>query len=96
MLIFQFLVPVLTPDAVPGDEGPSLLELDLFSLMVSNVQYQPEHCPFTITEALLSPPEMTHGLSFRGSLLFEVLGGGGKLLRDVIVYSTLTVLCFGW
>ena len=88
MLIFQFLVPVLTPDAVPGDEGPSLLELDLFSLMVSNVPYQPEHCPFTITEALLPPPELTHGLSFRGSLLFEVLGGGG---REMFCY--VIVLC---
>lgn len=28
------LLSVLTPDAVPGTEGPSLLELDLFSLMV--------------------------------------------------------------
>ena len=32
-----FLVPVITPDAVPGATGPSLLELDLFSLMVSEV-----------------------------------------------------------
>lgn len=61
MLIFQLLVPVLTPDAVPGDEGPSLLELDLFSLMVSNVHYQLEYCPFTITESLLSPPEWPMG-----------------------------------
>lgn len=28
------LLSVLTPDAVPGSDGPSLLELDLFSLMV--------------------------------------------------------------
>ncbi|XP_078350500.1 E3 ubiquitin-protein ligase UBR2-like [Oculina patagonica] len=28
------LLSVLTPDAVPGGDGPSLLELDLFSLMV--------------------------------------------------------------
>lgn len=28
------LLSVLTPDAVPGADGPSLLELDLFSLMV--------------------------------------------------------------
>ena len=32
-----FLVPVVTPDAVPGATGPSLLELDLFSMMVSDV-----------------------------------------------------------
>ena len=55
MLTFQFLVPVLTPDAVPGDEGPSLLELDLFSLMVSNVFYQLEQFTFTGIEAVLPP-----------------------------------------
>ena len=36
----HFLVPVLTPDAVPGADGPSLLELDLFSLMVSVVMFE--------------------------------------------------------
>ena len=37
---FCFLVhysfSVLTPDAVPGADGPSLLDLDLFSLLVRN------------------------------------------------------------
>ena len=35
-----FLVPVVTPDAVPGATGPSLLELDLFSMMVSDVMFK--------------------------------------------------------
>ena len=35
-----FLVPVVTPDAVPGATGPSLLELDLFSMMVSDVTFK--------------------------------------------------------
>ena len=76
MPTFQFLVPVLTPDAVPGDEGPSLLELDLFSLMVSNVLYQLECCTFTVVQALLLPPEMTHGLLLRDSNWVGVGGGG--------------------
>ena len=79
MLTFQILVPVLTPDAVPGGEGPSLLELDLFSLMVSKrCSYQLEHCAFTIIEALLPLTEMTHGLSYRGS--FKKWEGVGKVI----------------
>ena len=34
------MVPVITPDAVPGATGPSLLELDLFSMMVSDVRFK--------------------------------------------------------
>ena len=37
IITVYFLVPVITPDAVPGATGPSLLELDLFSMMVSDV-----------------------------------------------------------
>lgn len=34
--LVHYSFSVLTPDAVPGADGPSLLELDLFSLMVRN------------------------------------------------------------
>ena len=91
MLNFQILVPVLTPDAVPGCDGPSLLELDLFSLMVSQLcSYQLEHCTFTIIEVLPPLPEMTHGLSYRGS--FKKQGEkGGRVFFDEIRRSDCTV-----
>ena len=87
LLTVEILVPVLTPDAVPGGDGPSLLELDLFSLMVSNYL---RYSAFTLSETfpLRKKPTLVFRRLKSPAVVFPIV----TICREIFFSFTLSAV----